>query len=68
MTDTELLDLCDAAFERNYPRQKGVVIDVAIGDMSVVIGRFGGPTTFRQVIEAAVQQRVDRITKRLTAR
>ena len=67
MTDTELLDFCDAAFERDHPRREGI-IDVAIGDMSVVVGRFGGPTTFRQVIEAAVQQRIDRITKRLTAR
>ena len=66
MTDTELLDFADEAFKRNLHRLQGIVMDVIIGDVSVLVGRPGGPTTFRQVIEAAVQQRVRTVTQRLT--
>ena len=66
MTDTELLDFCDKAFARDAPRRKGISTDVAIGDMSVALGRFSGQTTFRDIIEAAVKQRINAVTKRLT--
>ena len=67
MTDTELLDFCDAAFKRDFTKANGVCRDVIIGDVSVMVGGYLSPMTFREVIECAVQQRVDVITKRLTS-
>ena len=65
MTDTELLDFCDKAFERNAFRRKDITTDVAIGDLSVTIQSRFASITFREVIERAVQQRINSITKRL---
>lgn len=66
MTDTELLDFCDAAFKRNAPRRKGVIVDIAIGDISVMIQSNLNDVSFRDVIKKAVQQRVRAATQRLT--
>ena len=65
MTDTELLDFCDEAFERNAFRRRDITTDVAIGDLSVVISPGFSTVSFREVIERAVQQRINSITKRL---
>lgn len=66
MSDTELLDFCDEAFKRNMPRVGRGFRDVEIGDISVTIGGNKNIMTFRGVIERAVQQRVDIVTRRLT--
>lgn len=65
MTDTDLLDFCDEAFKRDFARER-YIKDVAVGDLSTVVGRIGGPTTFRELVEVLVKQHVDRVTKRLT--
>ena len=65
MTDTELLDFCDEAFKRNVTRRENITTDVAIGDISVVVSPNISTMSFREVIERAVQQRINSITKRL---
>ena len=65
MTDTELLDFCDEAFKRNVARRENITTDVAIGDISIAISPGFSTVSFREVIERAVQQRINSITKRL---